>query len=294
MTTDRLMEFQMLAQTLHYGRAAEKLFLSQSVLSRHIQDMEKELGAQLFRRGPHGVSLTPAGAYLYRESLNYLQQTERAAERINSAGVGLAGSVRFGCLYAAMCAPIQNFLEYFEGAYPNILLTPEVIGSIPDSTELSNIHYLAVTDAVDMPHHFRPVKTFREKGVLVAPRSKEVRVGGTLSLAELEGETLFLPGHPMQAGSYAKVRQVVERAAGGRVRIIRVRNPETALMNVELGRGYTILPYHRMDELRYKSPTMAIADAECYFELLFYQNEAITDDPAALLFGREFLDRVQF
>ena len=293
MNTDRLIEFQILAKTLHYGRAAEKLYISQSVLSRHIQDMEKELGAKLFQRGPHGVSLTPAGAFLYRESLNYLSKIDRATEHVSSAGVGLAGSVRFACLRAAFCNPIQEFLENFEASYPNVFLTPEVFADIPQNSDIANIHYLAMPSAAEVPYHFSLLKTFYERSVLVIPRTKQRLPDGVMPLSELEGETLFLPGYSSLMGSYARIRQLAERATGGRIRIVRVRNPETALMNVDLGRGVTILPYHRISEIRHKSPHMTIADAECYFEILFYQNQAITDDPAALLFGKEFCDKVQ-
>lgn len=293
MNTDRLVEFQTLAQTLHYGRAAEKLYISQSVLSRHIQDMEKELGAKLFQRGPHEVTLTPAGAYLHRESIHFLSEIDRAAERVNSAGIGLAGSVRFACMRAAYCEPIQKFLEYFEQTYPNILLTPELITDTPEGTDTANIHYLAMPSAAQVPYHFQLIKTFYEKAALVLPRLNGRLPDGVMSLSELEGETLFLPGHASLVGSYARIRQLVDRATGGRVRIIRVRNPETALMNVDMGRGFTILPQHRLSELWHKSPHMAIAEADCYFEVLFYRNEAVTDDPAALLFGEEFCNTIQ-
>lgn len=293
MNTDRLVEFQTLAHTLHYGRAAEKLYISQSVLSRHIQDMEKELGAKLFQRGPHEVTLTPAGAYLHRESIHFLSEIDRAAERVNSAGIGLAGSVRFACLRAAYCEPIQDFLEHFEKTYPNILLTPELITDTSVGPDMANIHYLAMPSAAQVPYHFQPMKTFCEKAALVLPRSKGRRPDGVMSLSELEGETLFLPGHASLVGSYTRIRQLVERATGGRARIVRVRNPETALMNVDMGHGFTILPHHRVSELRHKSPHMAIAEADCHFEILFYRNEAVTDDPAALLFGEEFCNTIQ-
>ncbi len=293
MNTDRLVEFQTLAQTLHYGRAAEKLYISQSVLSRHIQDLEKELGAKLFQRGPHEVTLTPAGAYLHRESINFLSEIDRAAERVSSAGIGLAGSVRFACLRATYCDPIQDFLEYFEKTYPNILLTPELITDSAISADTANLHYLALPSAAQVPYHFQLVKTFYEKAALVLPSLNGRFPDGVMSLSELEGETLFLPGHASLIGSYARIRQLVEHATGGRVRVVRVRNPETALMNVDMGRGFTILPQHRVTELRHKSPHMAIAEADCYFEILFYRNEAVTDDPAALLFGKEFCDTLQ-
>ena len=293
MNTERLVEFQVLAQTLHYGRAAEKLYISQSVLSRHIQDMEKELGAKLFQRSPHGVSLTPAGAYLHRESINFLNKIDKSVERVNSAGIGMEGSVRFACLRAIYCEPIQTFLEHFEKTYPNILLTPEVITDTPTVPDTADIHYLAMPSAAQVPHHFQLVKTFHEKAALVFPRYVERIPDGVMSLSELEGETLFLPGYTSLVGSYARIRQLVERATGGRVRIVRVRNPETALLNVDLGRGFTILPQHRTSDIRHKSPHMAVAEPDCYFEIQLYRNEAVTDDPAALLFGKEFCDTVQ-
>lgn len=293
MNTDRLVEFQTLAQTLHYGRAAEKLYISQSVLSRHIQDLEKELGAKLFQRGPHGVSLTPAGVFLHRESANFLSQVDKAADRVNTAGIGIAGSVRFAFLRAVDCEPIQNFLEHFEKAYPNILLTPELITEMPAGHDMTNIHYLAMPSAAQVPYHFQLVKTFYEKAALILPRHTNRRPDGVMSLSELEGETLFLPGQTTLIGSYARIRQMVEYATGGRVRIIRVRNPETALLNVDLGHGFTILPQHRAADIRHKSPHMAIAEADCCFETHLYRNEAMTDDPAALLFGKEFCDTVQ-
>lgn len=293
MNTDRLVEFQVLAQTRHYGQAAQQLYMSQPALSRHIQELERELGARLFHRGPHGVTLTAAGSFLYRESLSFLRQADKAADRVNSAGMDFAGSVRFACLRAADCAAVQRFLAYFEHNYPNILLTPEVMSDVPKSAEVSNIHYLAMPTAAVVPHHFRLMKTLHEKGALVLPPEKKRMPDGVMSLTELAGETLFLPGYSAVLGSYARIWQLTERVAGGRCRIVRVRNPETALMNVAMGRGYTILPYHRVDEVNRGQQYAAVAEPECFFELLFYQNEAITDDPAALLFGKEFCDMVQ-
>lgn len=292
MTVERLIEFRMLAQTLHYGRAAKKLYLSQSVLSRHIQDMEKELGVQLFRRGPHGVALTPAGSYLYRESLMYIQNVDRATARANSAGVGLAGSVRYGCLRASNCNSVIQFLKSFSETYPNILLTPEMLNDLSTDADAPNIHYLFLPSTANVPPSFKLIKTFRERSALILPASIKVRSGGTISLAELENETLFLPGHSL-AGSYARIRQMVESATNGRVRIVRVRSPETALINVELGRGLTFLPHHRVDELANKFNALTVVDTDSYFELLFYQNEAAVDDPAAILFGKEFCEQVQ-
>ena len=286
MNTDRLFEFQTLAQVLHYGRAAKRLYMAQSVLSRHIQDLEKDLGVQLFQRGPHGVSLTAAGAALYRASGDYLKANGQAVERVRSAGIGVAGCVRFACLLPVMRNAVEDFLCYFCEAYPDMLLTADVL-SDPDKSDLAAYHCLAMpSSAINVPDCFRLRATLYEKSWLVHPPEHRLTPGGEVSLSELAGETLFLPGYHGSIGSFARIRQKVEQATGGRTQIIQVPTPETALLHVSLGKGFTILPCHRLDE-RARSLHHSAIKEDCRFDTLFYQNESV-DEPAAQLFSSEF------
>ena len=286
MNTDRLFEFQTLAQVLHYGKAAKKLYMAQSVLSRHIQDLEKEMGVQLFQRSPHGVSLTAAGASLYRASWDYLKFAAQSAERVRSAGVGIAGSVRFACLQPVMRKSVENFLIHFQETYPDILLTADIIGKT-DEIDPAAYHCLAFpSSALKVPDGFHLRTTVYEKSWLLIPSGHKLQPGGEVSLSVLTGETLFVSGYHGTIGSFARVRQAAEQATGGRVHIVRVPTPVTAMLNVTLGKGFAILPRHLVDEKITVAHYAAIKE-DCRFELLFYQNEA-SDDPAAQLFCDEF------
>lgn len=193
MNTDRLFEFRTLAQVLHYGRAAEKLYMAQSVLSRHIQALEKDLGVQLFQRSPHGVTLTTAGAALYRASWDYLQANEQAVERVRSAGIGVAGSVHFACLRPVMRNAIEDFLGYFEKICPGVLLTADVL-STPEECDLTTYHCLAMpSSAIKVPDCFRLRAVTYEKSWLVFPSGHQLQPGGKMSLSQLAGETLLYP-----------------------------------------------------------------------------------------------------
>ena len=64
MTTQQIKYFLSLATELHFWKAAEKLFISQSTLSRQIQSLEEEIGYQLFKRDKRNVKLTDAGIFL--------------------------------------------------------------------------------------------------------------------------------------------------------------------------------------------------------------------------------------
>src|ERR1700750_1786185 len=88
------------AEELHFGRAAARLYISQPSLSNQIHKLERVLGTDLFVRNSRHVELTTAGRALLEEAPLALAALERAAERTHLAGAGIAGTVRLG--YAPM------------------------------------------------------------------------------------------------------------------------------------------------------------------------------------------------
>ncbi len=84
MDVRRLRYFSVLAHELHFRRAAEVLCIAQPGLSKQIQILESEIGARLFDRNSHGVTLTPAGRLLLEEGTPLLGQLERIAERVRA------------------------------------------------------------------------------------------------------------------------------------------------------------------------------------------------------------------
>jgi DNA-binding transcriptional LysR family regulator len=73
------------AEELHFGRAAARLHMSQPPLSRAIKQLETEVGASLFDRSSAGVTLTPVGAVLLDEARAMLAQADRVRARVAEA-----------------------------------------------------------------------------------------------------------------------------------------------------------------------------------------------------------------
>ncbi|MEU6453402.1 LysR substrate-binding domain-containing protein [Streptomyces sp. NPDC127113] len=127
MTTDvhvrELRYFTAVAEELHFTRAAERLYVSQPALSKQIRALERQLGAELFRREPRGVSLTEAGAALLPHARRVLAGWGEGA-----AAVEAVRAARRGTLVVGMSTSpgrdglLPSVRSRFTAAHPEALL----------------------------------------------------------------------------------------------------------------------------------------------------------------------------
>lgn len=112
--------FIAVAEEGHIGRAATRLHISQPPLTRQIQQLEEELGVQLFIRTPRGMELTPAGELLLQEARNIRSVVAQAAERTQRAGQGKLGRLDIGIFGSAILDTIPALLLKFRSAFPDV------------------------------------------------------------------------------------------------------------------------------------------------------------------------------
>ncbi|WP_159324173.1 LysR family transcriptional regulator [Streptomyces tendae] len=100
MTTDvhvrELRYFAAVAEELHFTRAAERLYVSQPALSKQIRALERQLGAELFRRDRQGASLTEAGAALLPHARRVLADWTEGAAAVEAARAARRGTLVVG------------------------------------------------------------------------------------------------------------------------------------------------------------------------------------------------------
>jgi DNA-binding transcriptional LysR family regulator len=93
--------FVAVAEELHFGRAAARLYISSPTLSQQIKLIEREIGAPPLLRGAHGALLTPAGEVLLRSARQVVEAASHAvAATRQAAGVG-STRLRLGCSTAS-------------------------------------------------------------------------------------------------------------------------------------------------------------------------------------------------
>src|SRR6185436_16193595 len=88
--------FVAVGEEQHYGRAARRLRVAQPALSRQIQDLEQEIGFELFDRLPRGVKISEAGKLFLEDAWRILQQVNDATARAHRVARGQSGTLRVG------------------------------------------------------------------------------------------------------------------------------------------------------------------------------------------------------
>lgn len=120
----RLRYFVVVAEELHFTRAAARLLMSQQSLSRQIQDLEADVGAQLLHRTRHSVALTPSGRAFLRRAVVVLDQLDSAVTEARARAPHPAGRLRvgFGMSAAAELTPLifQEFARAHPGVYVDL------------------------------------------------------------------------------------------------------------------------------------------------------------------------------
>lgn len=117
---DQLRGFVAVAEELHFGRAAERLRMTQPPLSRAIQKLERDLGVVLFERGSRSVSLTPAGAAFFEDAKRMLVAADTARESARRVAAGAAGSLSLGFTAMSAASILPDLLREFDDHLPGV------------------------------------------------------------------------------------------------------------------------------------------------------------------------------
>lgn len=117
-----LHSFLVLAEELHFGRAAERLGVVQPALSRQIRGLEVELGTALFDRSSRPIALTSAGVAFLSEARVAVRHAERAVVAGRRAGRGEIGQLAVENTFWAYTAILPAVVRAFRARAPNVRL----------------------------------------------------------------------------------------------------------------------------------------------------------------------------
>jgi DNA-binding transcriptional LysR family regulator len=122
MKISQLKYFLVLAEELHFVKAAARLNLSQPPLSRQIQALEQELGIALFVRGNQRVQLTEAGTAFHHDVREMFAALDRATAHAKGVAQGEVGRIVLGMTGSASLGIFPRILEQFHREFPLVRL----------------------------------------------------------------------------------------------------------------------------------------------------------------------------
>ncbi|WP_298670348.1 LysR substrate-binding domain-containing protein [uncultured Sphingomonas sp.] len=198
--------FLCVAEEMHFGRAAQRLGISQPPLSQQIRALEDELGVRLFDRTSRRVRLTEAGELFVPEARQTLLQAERAIEIARLARRGELGRLRVGFTSSGPFVPlIASALYRFRESHRDVELTLRELGREEQMEELRRGALDIVLVRGAEPPPLPPdivARCIIEEDMVVAMRAghRLADCAADPTIADLAGVPLVLYAAPLGAG----------------------------------------------------------------------------------------------
>lgn len=195
MTIQQIKYFLVLANELHFWKTSEKVFISQSALSRQIQALENEIEMTLFERDKRNVKLTDAGKFLQKHwtnTINELDQIHRQAKKIDE---GVSGFVSISYPGSIAFKFLPNFLETLNQNLPDLKL--ELIEPTDGSHENLLLNYeIDIAFSRDHIQHINinSLKLQTEPICLVIPDNHWLNTAELNNLNDLKDEKFIIAG----------------------------------------------------------------------------------------------------
>lgn len=248
MTFEQLNYFLEVVKDMNFTKAANRLFISQSTLSRHIASLEKSLDTELLARDTHSVRLTEAGVLLAHEGRELLKRKQEIEDSILELNERLNERINL------IMSPIQDTRIYylcnqFQMLYPNIILNlsmltysnANIVTEIIDGSKDIGISTSCEIEAVSSGIEWIPL--WKDKYYLIVPNDHPLAAYDTVTAEDVEGERILIANDPPLCSALcASVHGYLNGDSHRNRNVMQPKNLTEMTMQVMAGIGLAILP----------------------------------------------------
>jgi DNA-binding transcriptional LysR family regulator len=240
----QIRSFLSVAETLHFGRTAELIHLSQPALSLQIRALEEEVGVRLLERNRRKTTLTAAGVAFRDDAAGVVSQLDQAIRRARLAADGKLGLLRIGFISTAGNEIVPNLVRRFRES------SPEVVFSLRNILTTDQIQMLSAGSLdigfLRLPIGEHPelevVEVHREPFVVVTPLSHKLAKRKRIALHELSGEDFVMYERSYAPGFHDLIFGMLQDA-GVVPNVCQTAGQMPTLISlVDSGMGISILP----------------------------------------------------
>lgn len=229
-----------------YSRAAEKLYIAQSALSRQIKELEDELQTQLLTRDARQFELTPAGQLFFERAKRILEEIDDTVVQARHVGQGAQGVIRLQhsssvILTPQITAALSRLLDEFPGVTLDVSMLPSENQTLEIEEGRADIGLLRLPTLRRHPHiHVRRIST--ERLMVAVSQHSPLAARDDVDLASLRDEAFISIPHKDRGGlSYLVANLCLEQ--GFFPKPARALSRKSSQLNlIEANLGIAIVP----------------------------------------------------
>lgn len=244
MNLNHLRAFVTVAETLSFSRAAKRLYVSQPALSKQIQQLEEDLGAQLFVRSRSSVTLSDVGKAVVEDAERLLVQVDEFRSNVLRGSRGAKGMLKMGFVVSAMEEIVPGIAVEFRKRHPDVSLE---LRNIPTVSQVEALRQRQLdVGIVRLPLRENDMEVLplsSEPFAIVFSKQHPLKAVKGVTVKDLSAEG-FVAYSERLAPEFFQHWTSLCRKAGFTPHIVQeVAEMQTALGLVAAGVGVAILPY---------------------------------------------------
>ena len=232
------------AETRHFGLAAERCFVSQPTLSGQIKKLETELGIAIFERTNRSVEITPVGEGIVAHARQMMEQADAIAQLARAHQDPLTGPLRIGAIPTLSPYLMPLILMPLKKQFPQmkLVLSEELTDTLRERLRNHEIDAALLATPVDEAD-FETLPLFEEPFWVAYPHNHVFYAKDKITLRDLDCENLLLlaEGHCL-ARQAMDICHIKDRQAQGEMADLRASSLETLIQLVGAGYGITLVP----------------------------------------------------
>jgi DNA-binding transcriptional LysR family regulator len=235
--------FVVLAEELHFGRAARRLSITQPPLSTAIRSLEDELGVQLFVRDSKHVALTPAGLAFLGEARHILDRVQRASSVAALAARGVSGRLEVGVTGSLVYREVPRIVHAYNRAVPEVDVVLREMSTADQLDELLRGRLdLGFVNAGTVPAALQAWPLAEDEFVLCLPERHALAARRQVALRDLADEQFVMFSRDVAPANHDHVIAIFSRAGIHPRTVHAARQWLTVIAMVAHGLGVSIVP----------------------------------------------------
>lgn len=243
MQTKALRSFLMLAELLHFARAAERLGIAQATLSQQIAALEAEVGVQLLHRDNRNVRLTPAGEVFLEEAQGIVAHLDAAMGRARQVARGDVGVLKVGAASAALLELVPLAVERLAQRHPALeVQIAEHSSMVQESMLIAGEIDVGLLHPPLVAEGLRCETVLTEPMVLALWEGHALAERASVALQDLQGAHMLLPERQAGPFLFDRLHQAFALAGVTLEGESGPCAPQTVLSLVAAKRGLAIVP----------------------------------------------------